>query len=156
MRIDTIKLMTSLESSWGEHVREELRLAGARAGGAREAVISYLERQDCCVSAQELHDALRRGGRAIGIASVYRALDQLAELGLLHRVDLGGGSTRFEPALPGGEHHHHLVCGACGRVDMFDDPGLEQTLSRVAGSRGYALAQHDVVLHGTCDDCLRA
>lgn len=139
--------------AWGDHVREELRRTGARAGGAREAVIAHLERQDCCVSAQELFDALRGQGRRVGIASVYRALDQLAELGLVHRVDLGGGVTRFEPALPDGDHHHHLVCRDCGRVEMFDDAGLEHTLARVADARGYELAQHDVVLHGSCADC---
>jgi Fur family ferric uptake transcriptional regulator len=117
------------------------------------AVIAHLEAQDCCVSAQELFDSLRGGGRKVGIASIYRALDQLAELGLVHRVDLGDSVTRFEPALPDGEHHHHLVCDDCGRVEMFDDPNLEHTLARVADTRGYDLAQHDVVLRGSCADC---
>jgi Fur family ferric uptake transcriptional regulator len=139
--------------SWGDHVRAELRRAGSRAGGAREAVIAHLEHQDCCVSAQELFDGLRGEGRKVGIASVYRALDQLADLGLVHRVDLGDGLTRFEAASPDGEHHHHLVCGDCGRVDAFDDPSLERDLARVADARGYDLAQHDVVLRGSCADC---
>ena len=138
---------------WGTHVRAELRRTGARMGGAREAVIAHLEERECCLSAQELFDALRREGRKVGIASVYRALDQLAELGLVHRVELGGGVTRFEPALPNGEHHHHLVCDDCGRIEMFDDATLERSLTRVADSRGYELAQHDVVLHGACADC---
>jgi Fur family ferric uptake transcriptional regulator len=89
----------------------------------------------------------------VGIASVYRVLDQLADLRLVHRVDFGQGITRFEPAYPGGEHHHHLVCGACGKVDTFVDPSLERALSRVAGDHGYALDDHDVVLHGACSDC---
>lgn len=145
--------METTPTTWGEHVRAELRRSGARAGGAREAVIAHLESQDCCVSAQELFDSLRGEGRKVGIASVYRALDQLAELGLVHRVDLGGGVARFEPALPGGEHHHHLVCDDCGRVEMFDDVRLESALEQVAGARGYDLAQHDVVLRGSCADC---
>ena len=131
----------------------ELRRSGARTGGARDAVITYLERQDCCLSAQELFDGLRTDGQKVGIASVYRVLEQLSELALVHRVDLGDGVTRFEPALPGGEHHHHLVCDECGRVEMFDDPSLERALEQVAGSRGYELALHDVVLHGACADC---
>ena len=139
--------------SWKEHARTELRRAGARTGGAREAVIEHLAAQDCCLSAQELFDELRAEGRAVGIASVYRVLEQLAELRLVRRVDLGHGVTRFEPANPGGEHHHHLVCGDCGKVETFDDPGLERALGRVAGSRGYALDEHDVVLHGACGDC---
>ena len=59
-------------------------------------MIAYLGTQHCCLSAQELFDGLRAEGRAVGIASVYRALDQLAELRLVHRVDLGHGLTRYE------------------------------------------------------------
>jgi Fur family ferric uptake transcriptional regulator len=116
-------------------------------------VIAYLAGQQCCLSAQEILEGLRAEDRRVGIASVYRALDQLAELGLVHRVGLGEGITRFEPAHPGGEHHHHLVCGTCGKVDTFDDPALERAISAVAGSHGYALGQHDVVLRGACGDC---
>jgi Fur family ferric uptake transcriptional regulator len=144
------------EMPWGEYAREELRRAGARSGGARDAVISFLAEQDCCLSAQELFDGLRAGGRAVGLASVYRVLEQLAELRLVHRVDFGHGITRFEAAHPGGEHHHHLVCAECGRVDTFADSGLESVLSRVAGAHGYALDDHDVVLHGACSDCSTA
>jgi len=142
---------------WSDHVRDELRRSGARTGGARDEVVAYLERQDCCLSAQELFDGIRREGKKkVGIASVYRVLEQLSELGLVHRVDLGGGVARFEAALPGGEHHHHLVCDVCGRVELFDDPSLEQALVTVAGAHGYALSQHDVVLHGSCSDCAEA
>jgi Fur family ferric uptake transcriptional regulator len=139
--------------SWEEHARDELRRSGARTGGARDTVISYLAAQDCCVSAQELFDGLRSEGRSVGIASVYRVLDQLADLRLVHRVDFGHGVTRFEPAHPGGQHHHHLVCGECGKVDTFDDLALERAVRRVAGTHGYVLDEHDVVLHGSCSDC---
>jgi Fur family ferric uptake transcriptional regulator len=154
MRIATILVMAgSNESTWAEHARGQLRRAGARSGSAREAVITYLAAQDCCLSAQELFDALRADGHSVGIASVYRALDQLADLRLVHRVDFGHGVTRFEAAHPDGQHHHHLVCAQCGKVDTFDDPSLERALSKVAGSHGYALDDHDVVLHGACSDC---
>jgi Fur family transcriptional regulator, ferric uptake regulator len=138
---------------WASFARDALRHSGARSGAARDAVIAHLAKQQCCLSAQEILDGLRAEGRRVGIASVYRALEQLAELGLVHRIDLGEGLTRFEPAQPGGEHHHHLVCGSCGKVDTFDDPALERAISAVAGSHGYALGEHDVVLRGACGDC---
>jgi Fur family ferric uptake transcriptional regulator len=141
---------------WQEHARVELHRVGFRSGGARNAVLEYLATRECCVSAQELFDGLRAEGRAVGIASVYRVLDQLTELRLVHRVDLADGVTRFEPARPDGEHHHHLVCGTCGKVEPFDDGVLERALERVAGDRGYALVQHDVVLHGSCGACRAA
>jgi Fur family ferric uptake transcriptional regulator len=138
---------------WAEHARAELRRAGARSGGAREAVIAYLAEQECCLSAQEVFDGLRARGRTVGLASVYRALDQLAELRLVHRVDLSHGVTRFEQAHPDGEHHHHLVCEDCGRIDTFDDRDLERAVRRVAGAYGYALDEHEVVLRGSCGAC---
>lgn len=151
MRTGIIRIVP--EAAWEQHAREKLRRSGARSGGAREAVIGYLAAQDCCLSAQELFDGLRAGGRTVGIASIYRVLDQLAELRLVHRVDFGQGITRFEAAQPGGAHHHHLVCGACGKVATFDDSALEQALSRVAGRHDFTLDDHDVVLHGACSDC---
>jgi Fur family ferric uptake transcriptional regulator len=84
---------------------------------------------------------------------VYRALEALDGLGLVQRVDLGDGIARFEPALPGGDHHHHLVCDDCGKVEPFEDPLLEAAIERVADERGYAVAAHDVVLKGACEDC---
>ena len=101
----------------------------------------------------EIHDGIVSSGGAVGVASVYRTLDTLAELRLVQRVDVGDGIARFEQL--GGEdehHHHHLVCDDCGRVEPFTDERLEQALERVAGRLGYAM-QHEVVLRGTCGDC---
>jgi Fur family ferric uptake transcriptional regulator len=138
---------------WEDHAHEQLRRRGGRTGAAREAVIAHLAAQPCCLSAHELFDQLRAEGRAIGIASVYRVLDQLAAAKLVLRIELGDGIARFEAAPPGGEHHHHLVCGECGKVDTFDDPDLEHAVHRVAGARSYTLDEHDIVLHGACAAC---
>ena len=138
---------------WADHARTGLRRAGLRAGGARRAVVDHLAAQDCCLSAQEIRDGIAADGGRVGIASVYRALDLLAELRLVHRVDVGDGVARYEPARPDGEHHHHLVCDRCGRVRSFSDDPLEQALERVATSLGVPTATHEVVLHGPCVDC---
>ena len=145
-----------MEVSWTESALGRMRSASGRSGGARRAVVELLGREDCCLSAQDIHDRLRAGGERVGLASVYRTLDGLDELGLVQRVDLGDGVSRFERADPRGDHHHHLVCGDCGRVEPFEDPALEAALARVAGGRGYDLAAHDVVLRGACVDCRAA
>lgn len=137
---------------WAEHALAGLRDAGYRSGGARRAVVEYLGGQKCCLSAQEIHDRIRAGGRRVGIASVYRVLDQLAGESLLTRVDLGDGVARYEPA-HAESHHHHLVCDDCGRVETFSDPSLERALARVASRLGYAMDAHDVVLRGACEGC---
>ena len=143
---------TTARDGWAEHARRELRRSGHRAGGAREEVLELLGSQHCCLSAQEIHDRLRVGGRGVGLASVYRALDVLAGLRLVHRVDVGGVAC-FEPADPSGEHHHHAICDRCGKMDAFEDPELERLLDGVAARLGYDAGGHDLVLHGACPDC---
>jgi Fur family ferric uptake transcriptional regulator len=140
-------------SSWTETTLAALRAAGYRSGGARRTVVELLGRQDCCLTAQEIFDRLRGEGRSVGIASVYRVLDLLGEKGLVQRIDVGAGTARYEPVLASGEHHHHLVCDDCGKVEAFADPELERAIHRVEGRTGYSVAAHDVVLRGACGDC---
>ena len=138
---------------WGDSTLETLQRKGLRNGGARRAVIDLLAEQDCCLTAQEIFDRLRVSGRRVGIASVYRVLDLLTSEGLVQRIDLGSVIARYEPVHSDGGHHHHLVCDACGKVEAFEDTGLEQAIHRLEKTSGYAVAGHDVVLHGACSDC---
>jgi Fur family transcriptional regulator, ferric uptake regulator len=139
--------------TWAGRSLAALSSAGYRRGGARSAVVELLGNQDCCLSAQEIFDELRRARRPVGIASVYRALEALVELRLLKRVDAGDGIARYEPAGTDGDHHHHLVCRDCGKVEAFSDSRLERAIDRVAGGLGYTVEEHEVVLTGACSDC---
>jgi Fur family ferric uptake transcriptional regulator len=141
-----------VSNSWAESTLDALQRTGRRNSAARRAVIELLDRQHCCLSAQEIFDGLRAEGRPVGIASIYRSLEQLSRDGFVQRVDVGDGVARFEPHHPDGEHHHHLVCADCGKVEAFEDPELERALHKVEGQTGYSVA-HDVVLRGVCDDC---
>jgi Fur family transcriptional regulator, ferric uptake regulator len=140
-------------ADWTTYALGRLQEAGYRHGGARRAVVEHLARQRCAVSARDVEAALRRGGRGVGRASVYRALEQLASLKLVTRLDVGDGMSRYEVADPSGEHHHHLVCDSCGSVTPFEDPELERTIERVASRMPFAVAEHDIVLHGQCGAC---
>jgi Fur family transcriptional regulator, ferric uptake regulator len=139
--------------NWSEHVHAVLARAGLRRGGARERIIELLDSEPCALSAVEIEDALRGQGRRIGRASIYRVLELLVEHGLVERVTVGQGLSRFERILPSGEHHHHLVCEQCGRLVAFDDPGLERAIDRVSERLGVRVDHHDVVLRGSCEDC---
>lgn len=139
--------------TWTEHTLAALRDDGFRSGGARRAVVELLGGQQCCLTALEIHQEVRRRGRPIGIASVYRVLDLLFQRRLVQRVDVGGQAARYEPNLPGGDHHHHVVCDDCGKVEAWKDESLERAVDRVAGKVGYRIAGHDVVLRGLCVDC---
>ena len=140
-------------TDWPQRALAELRGAGYRAGAARRAVLDVLAEESCCLTAQEIFDRLRESGRPVGIASVYRALDLLVERRLAQRVDVGSGIARYEAAHGEAQHHHHLVCGDCGKVEAFSDESLEQAIHGVTGRVGFAVAAHEVVLHGACADC---
>ena len=146
-------MSTAVRTDWAETATEALRDAGHRMGGARGAVIELLSQQSCCLSAQEVSDRLDRAGTNVGLASVYRALDVLHEMGLVQRVEIGEGGARYEPVLPGGEHHHHAVCDSCGKVTEFEDEKLERALERLSGSLRYSMRTHDIVIRGDCARC---
>jgi Fur family ferric uptake transcriptional regulator len=144
---------TLLTVTWTKHALDVLESAGYRSGGARRAVVELLGRQDCCLSAQDIFDRLRSARRPVGIASVYRTLETLADLRLVKRVDAGDGIARYEAATPDGDHHHHLICRDCGKVEAFTDPRLERAIDKVSGGLGYDVDEHEIVLTGACADC---
>src|SRR5262249_60173051 len=123
---------------------------------AARGLIAPLAEQACCLPAQEFFDRLRPSGRRVGIASVSRVLALLTSEGLVQRIDLGSGVARYEPVHSGGDHHHHLVCDTCGKVEAFADDELERALSKVERRTGYSVAGHDVVLRGACASCAPA
>jgi Fur family ferric uptake transcriptional regulator len=140
--------------SWREEVQHTLREAGLRHAEARERVVELLAAEPCALSAVEIEASLRAQGQPTGLASIYRALELLNQHGLVERVPVGPGLTRFERAHPGGEHHHHhLVCEQCGRLVAFDDPGLERAIHRVSARLGVRVEHHEVLLRGACADC---
>jgi Fur family transcriptional regulator, ferric uptake regulator len=154
MRTLALVVMTASEhSTWAENAARALSTAGYRRGGARAAMLDLLDRQRCALSAVEIEEALRKSGeRGVARASVYRILEELEELRLVTRVDVGQGLARFEAAREEG-HHHHMVCDACGQVIPFEDPDLERSIQRLAKRVTFTVAEHDVVLHGACSDC---
>jgi len=142
----------SATEPWVEHAQRELACAGHRAGGARGAVLRLLSEQRCVLSAQAIHERLRDQDRTVGLASVYRALDLLTQLRLVHRIEVDGTAC-YEPADPSGEHHHHAICEDCGRMSAFEDPDLERAIAALGERLGYRVEAHDVVLRGACPAC---
>jgi Fur family transcriptional regulator, ferric uptake regulator len=148
--------MAQTRQAWSEHALERLNDAGYRRGGARQVVIELLDEQACALSALDIEDRLReREGRRVGRASIYRVLDELVTLGLLSRVEVGDGVARYEPQRPHheNEHHHHLVCDGCGRLEPFQDDALERAIRLLADRVAFDVSDHDVTLHGSCEAC---
>jgi Fur family ferric uptake transcriptional regulator len=146
-------MVVRADSDWAEHALQALQSAGLRRGGARTAVVEALARHDCAVTALELDDELRRRDKPPGRASVYRALEQLEQLGLVQRLEVTRGTAGYERVEPSGHHHHHAICRRCGRMVPFEDPALERAIDRVSGKVRFEVTDHDVVLRGLCARC---
>jgi Fur family ferric uptake transcriptional regulator len=144
---------TVASETWEERALGTLQRGGYRRGGARTAVIEALAHHDCAVTALDLEEELRRREAGVGRASVYRALEQLEQLGLVQRIEVCRGTAGYERVDPTGHHHHHAICRDCGRMVPFEDPSLERALDRVAGTMSFDVTEHDVVLRGICDRC---
>jgi Fur family transcriptional regulator, ferric uptake regulator len=146
-------MKTSTDNGWARHALEVLRVAGHRRGGARTAVVEALAGHDCAVTALELDDELRRRQPPVGRASVYRALEQLEELGLVQRIEVCRGTAGYERIDPDGHHHHHAICRDCGRMVPFEDSSLERAIGQLSESISFDVTEHDVVLRGRCERC---
>jgi Fur family ferric uptake transcriptional regulator len=146
-------MKTATRERWEERALDALQSAGFRHGGARTAVIEALACHDCAVTALDLEEELREREAGVGRASIYRALEQLEQLGLVQRMEVSRGVAGFERIDPTGHHHHHAICRDCGRMVPFEDPTLERALDKVAGTMSFDVTEHDVVLRGLCDRC---
>jgi Fur family ferric uptake transcriptional regulator len=140
-------------SSWAARAARALAQAGYRRGGARLAILELLDEQACALSALEIQRALSARRREVSRASVYRVMEELQEIGLLQRVEIGQGVVRYEPVRHGPGHHHHLVCDRCGSLQPFTDDGLEQAIRRLSERLPLRVSEHEIVIHGSCEAC---
>jgi Fur family ferric uptake transcriptional regulator len=118
----------------------------------RAAVVDALDGLDDFRSAQQLHEELRAQGDSVGLATVYRTLQALAEA---HEVDVlrnDEGESLYRRCARR-EHHHHLVCRVCGRTVEIDGPTVEAWAAKVGAAQGFSDIDHTVELWGTCADC---
>jgi Fur family ferric uptake transcriptional regulator len=138
---------------WTDQALATLADAGYRRGGARREVVALMGEQRCALSASEIEQALATGERRVSRASIYRILEELEEVNVIQRVEIGAGITRYEPLRHGRGHHHHLVCERCGRLEPFSDEGLERAIKRLSARVPLDVSEHEVVLRGACSTC---
>jgi Fur family ferric uptake transcriptional regulator len=133
--------------TWAKRAEARLDEAGYRRGAARRQVIELLAEESCALTALEMDRRL-----AAGRASIYRTLEQLEQLRLIQRIDVGGEAAGYERLDPRG-HHHHLVCRHCGLLAPFADPALERAIETISRRAEFEVDSHDVVLRGRCPRC---
>jgi len=134
---------------WTDHALRRLSEAGYRRGRSRTRVVETLGRHECAITPLELDGEVEGVGRA----TVYRTIEQLEKLGLIQKIDVGGDSAAYEKVDPKGHHHHHLVCGSCGRVIAFEDDDLEAAIHSISSRDDFRIESHDITLRGTCERC---
>jgi Fur family transcriptional regulator, ferric uptake regulator len=125
---------------------------GVRATRQRAAIAALLENLDEFRSAQELHDELRRRGEGIGLTTVYRTLQQLAANGLVDTLRTDTGESVYRRCSE--DHHHHLVCRACGSTVEIQGGDVEEWASQVAREHGFSDVSHTIEIFGICGDCV--
>jgi Fur family transcriptional regulator, ferric uptake regulator len=97
---------------------------------------------------------LRRRGERVGLATVYRCLQTLADTDKVDVLRTAGGETAYRRCSQG--HHHHLVCRSCGRAVEVDGPGVERWADQTAAAHGFTDISHTLEIFGTCATCSAA
>lgn len=123
-----------------------------RATRQRAAVSALLDRLSDFRSAQEIHEELRRCGEGIGLTTVYRTLQTLADGGQVDMLRTASGEAVYRRC-DSADHHHHLVCRRCGRAVEIEGPAVETWAQRVADEHGFTDLSHTVEIFGVCREC---
>lgn len=124
---------------------------GRRLTRQQRAVAGALAAADDFRSAQELHEQLRAAGDPVGLSTVYRTLQALADAGEVDVLRSEGGEAVYRRCST--RHHHHLVCRSCGATVEVEGPAVERWASAVAAEHGYVEVSHTLEIFGTCPEC---
>ena len=133
---------------------DELKSSGLKATLPRIKILEVFQRTaQRHMTAEDVYKALLQDGADVGLATVYRVLMQFEQAGLLSRSHFESGKSVFE--LNEGQHHDHLVCLSCGRVEEFYDAEIEKRQHAVAELKGFAIADHSLSIYANCTkpDC---
>lgn len=129
-----------------------LKKAGLKITGPRIKILQILENSASeHLSAEDIYKILLETGEEIGLATVYRVLTQFEAAGIVIRHYFEGGSSVFE--LDDGEHHDHIVCIKCGKVEEFVDPTIEERQLAVAERMKFRMTDHNLYIFGICEPC---
>ena len=128
---------------------QELKSSGLKVTLPRIKVLEVFQKSpQRHLTAEDVFKVLLAEDSDVGLATVYRVLMQFEQAGILSRNHFEGGKAVFE--LNQGQHHDHLVCLDCGRVEEFFDPDIEARQRQVAADRGFNLQDHALALYGHC------
>ena len=151
---DALATNPRADANAANHLVRALHRAGHRMTGPRLAVAELVAAREGHFTAADLVADGRRRHPTIGRATVFRALDLFASLGLVERVDLPGGDHAYVACDP--IHHHHAICTGCGRSLDVDDFGLTGVLAEIGRRSGFRVTAHRLEVFGICGACQAA
>ncbi len=134
---------------------QDLRNAGLKVTLPRVKILQILEgSDDKHFSAEDVYKALIEADEDVGLATVYRVLTQFEAAGLVMRHHFEGGHSVFE--LNSDDHHDHVVCTKCGKVEEFYDEVIEKQQDKIAEKLGFRITDHSLYIYGICPACQKA
>ena len=137
-----------------EQICERLRDHSYKLTSQRQTILrTFLDNVDRHLSAEEVYTLVKNQYPDIGLATVYRTLDILAEISILQKNDFGDGRIRYEVCRQDEHHHHHLICLRCGKVTEFDDDLLESLEALIAKKTKFRVLDHELKFYGYCRAC---
>ncbi|MGL5719118.1 MAG: Fur family transcriptional regulator [Paraclostridium sp.] len=137
-------------------LKERLKETGFKITPQRRAIVEILlKHKDKHLSSEEIYDLVRVGCPEIGLATVYRTMQLLDDVGAISKLNLDDGCIRYELDLNNsGEHnHHHLICKNCGSIIEVKDDLLESIEEEIQRLYKFNIVDHDVKFYGLCEDC---
>ena len=130
----------------------DLKQAGLKATLPRRRILEVLEGSEARhFSAEDVYKAMLDADEEVGLATVYRVLTQFETAGMVIRHNFEGGRAVFE--LDDRDHHDHIVCTRCGRIQEFVDNTIENHQDEIAKAHGFRISDHSLVIYGMCEAC---
>lgn len=141
-----------------EILKEKLKETGFKITPQRRAIIEILLKNDSeHLSSEEIYDLVRIDCPEIGLATVYRTMQLLDEIGAISKLNLDDGCIRYELNLneEDAHHHHHLICKSCGKIIEVKEDLLDNIEDEIQNLYKFNILNHDVKFYGTCDNCTK-
>ncbi|MDK2901466.1 MAG: Fur family transcriptional regulator, ferric uptake regulator [Thermosediminibacterales bacterium] len=137
-----------------EEIERKLKERDYKLTSQRRATLDVLlESQSKHLNTEEIYNLVKTKYPDIGLATVYRTLQLLDELDIIHKLNFGDGCYRYELNLQQQHHHHHLICLKCGEVFEFGDDLLETLEENIEKTSNFKILDHRVKFFGYCSKC---
>lgn len=140
-----------------EEIKTRLKAKDYKITPQRKVIINaFTENMAEHLSAEDVYQIVKKTHPEIGLATVYRTLDLLAELQILKKINFGDGRSRYEFCESDDHHHHHLICLGCDEVTEFEDDLLESLEAIISKKNGFKIIDHQLKFYGYCAKCQQA